>query len=138
VEALPEARFLCLERDPLYNAQSLLVARRTINADESRPYGVEHPTRHSDPFTDVAEQIAFHRRTNRAQVERLGSDRFRIQAYEDFCRDPGQTLNWAAGVLGVEPLPGSVPTFTASTKQTLPDDEFGRLERAVADRIGEP
>ena len=134
-EALPTARFVCLRRDPLFLAQSLLQARRHIHGSDSVPYGPHAPdrTETSDPLADVCAQIRFHAERAADQQRRIGDERFCFLAYEDFCEDPAGTVRDASAWLGVDVVPGGAPErFRASRQRTLPAEEFARLERAVA------
>lgn len=145
-QVLPTAVFLCIRRDPLYLAQSLLIARRHIHGSDSVPYGLDDPQRRGqqevDIFESVCRQVAYHRRQEALQVERVGADRFLIVGYEEFCRDPGafvrriadrsfghQAWNderWEA----LRPLHPSV-------SRKLSAQEFDRLKQAL-DRQGIP
>lgn len=132
-EALPSAAFLCLQREPLFLAQSLLEARRVIHADDSLPYGIHHPDRVSDVYEDIANQVGFHERLARDQTARLGAERFRLVRYEEFCADPRATLRWAAAHLGIEPPSRPPAALTASNRRRLPPEELRRLEKALSE-----
>ena len=136
--ALPKVYFLCVERDPVYNAQSLLTARRTMHNADDVPYGVHHPDRSSDPYADIANQVAFHRDMNRRQAGHIGEDRFCFVDYEAFCRNPHRTVTRVAATLGIPANMARVPTLTASNRQRLDRDEFRRLEEAVRARVDDP
>jgi hypothetical protein len=126
---LPTARFLCLERDPVYLAQSLLIARRHIHGDESITYGLDSGDRvNGDPVADVCRQVRFHQGLARQQADLLGPDRFEILSYERFCSDPTGVVRRVAGWLGQEvdedrlPLPLNV-------------SRSRRVDAAVFDRL---
>lgn len=88
-EVFPQARFLCLVRDRVALAASLLRARREIHGTEEVPYGLaQEDDTASDPVLGVCRQVLFHEALAARQVERLGPERFRLVAYEAFCRDP--------------------------------------------------
>lgn len=88
-EVLQNARFLCMQRDPLHLAQSLYFARRDITGNMRSAYGVQHPNSDpEDPIEDVCQQVLFHERNARQQQELLGESRFSVVSYEDFCRKP--------------------------------------------------
>ena len=77
---LPTATFLCLRREPVYLAQSLLVARSYIHGDDAIPYGRDDPERvhHEDPVLDVCEQVRYYEKVmDRCRTE-LGEERFRV------------------------------------------------------------
>ena len=88
-EVFPQARFLCLVRDRVALAASLLRARREIHGTDRVPYGLaQAQDRAADPLLDVCRQVLFHEALAAQQVERLGPERFRLVGYEAFCRDP--------------------------------------------------
>ncbi|MEJ2549022.1 MAG: sulfotransferase [Gemmatimonadota bacterium] len=129
---LPTATFLCLRREPVYLAQSLLVARSYIHGDDAIPYGRDDPERvhHEDPVLDVCEQVRSYAKVmDRCRTE-LGPDRFRLVSYEEFCSDPaGLVKDVAENVLDLPVLHERVPApLEVSTKQRLPDETFARLE----------
>jgi hypothetical protein len=89
-EALPTARFVCVERSPDALALSLYRARMDIHGESSVPYGLtvqalRHP---EDAVEDVCRQVLFHEQLALQQQARLGAERFVIVRYEDICRDP--------------------------------------------------
>jgi hypothetical protein len=136
---LPTARFLCLTRDPLFLAQSLLVARRTMYARDRSAYGLHDPESRApnDVYRDVAQQVAFHEHLARSQLEQLGPERFRVIAYEDFCAAPRELVDRWGAELGVERHIEEVPErLDVSRRQRLSDVEFEALEKAVANRTG--
>jgi len=133
-DALPTARFVCLRREPLFLAQSLLQARRHIHGTDVLPYGPHSPNRDVtlSPIDDVCAQIRFHEETAREQQQAIGADRFRFLSYEAFCADPAGFVGEMAEKLG---LPHEAHTqaasLQASRRRTLPAEEFAELERAV-------
>jgi len=128
---LPTATFVCLRRDPLYLAQSLLVARSYIHGDDGIPYGRDDPARahHDDPVDDVCEQVLYYERLTRECEEELGPGRFRVLSYEEFCANPAAFVDrWAADPLAVSSNPDRIPaTLEISSRQTVSDDLFARL-----------
>ncbi|MBK6777976.1 MAG: sulfotransferase [Gemmatimonadales bacterium] len=136
--ALPGARFLCLDRDPLFLAQALLTARRQIHGDARVPYGL-HPAFDpaDDPVTSVCRQARAHHDAALAQATALGPERFRRLSYETFCERPAEAIQMVAtGLLG---LPASAirPVdpglrFTASRSARLDPAEFRALEAGLA------
>ncbi len=102
-EYLPNVRFLCLRREPIYLAQSLLLARSQIHGDPRVPYGLQGSSRDQDPVKDVCRQVWFYEKARQGQLESLGADRFWTLSYEEFCREPGALVHSVAtGVLGLE------------------------------------
>lgn len=102
-EALPTARFICIERSRVALAISLLKARQEIHGRADVPYGLMPPgaRRCADPVADVCRQVAFHEDVARRQQERMGKDRFRIVRLDAIAADPdGFVARVARDVLG--------------------------------------
>jgi hypothetical protein len=133
-EALPEARFLCLEREPVALAQSLLRARLEIHGADTIAYGLSAPgARYAAAdrvLESVARQVVFHERIAAAQRARLGPDRFRTISYEEFCAAPAPLVrDVGAGMLGLDPsamMEGPAP-YPVSRRPYLPPDAADRL-----------
>jgi hypothetical protein len=137
-EALPTARFVCVTRDPIFLAQSLLVARSDILGDEQRAYGVDDPDAPAglDPIDDVCRQVRFHGREQQRQHQLLGPERFRFVAYEKLCVDPAAHIREIATALdlpldearlaGVEPL-------GLRNRVRIPPADFKRIEDALSE-----
>jgi len=90
---LKRVLIVCLRRDPVYLAQSLLIAREKLMGDTSKPYGVMHADRvTTDPVEDVCRQVIFYQRLCAQQKDLIGEDRFLILDYESFCENPSQLL----------------------------------------------
>ena len=89
-EALPTARFICLQRSRDSLAMSLYRARLEIHGAATVPYGLTtHEARHAgDAVEDVCRQVLYHERIAREQHARLPAGRFMLVRYEDICRDP--------------------------------------------------
>lgn len=134
---LPTAHFLFLEREPLWLAQSLYIARQTIGRDADLPYGIRHPDRHpEDPIADVCAQTRFLLDATHASRSRVPENRAIPVPYETFCRRP-------AGVLDLleERLGNQMPPRRAAAA-SRPPDEFEvsrsrRLPPEVLDRMAQ-
>ncbi len=93
-EIVENSYFICVTRNQLYHAQSLLKARRTIHGDSKVPYGLQNPVKSGkaeyplDPIADVCEQVLFHAQVIREQQRIIGNERFWIVSYEEFCANP--------------------------------------------------
>lgn len=130
---LPTARFLCLDRDPLFLAQSLLTARLTIHGDEHAAYGLApEPAGEEGPFDSVCRQVRFLREGAEAQRDAVGADRFWIVRYEDFCANPAQWITRIGlELLGLAEADIRLPSrdfrLSARTRATLPAADFERL-----------
>ena len=135
-DALPEAHFICLRRDPLFLAQSLLLARNEIQGSYEIPYGLHEATREStEPVEDVCAQVEYHGRLARLQRETIGNDRFWIVRYEEICREPAELVERVADEIpGLGP-PTSAPRaepFEPSRKVRVDEQTFGRLESLLS------
>lgn len=134
---LPTARFLCLDRDPRFLAQSLLTARLTIHGDQRAAYGLAPEAGEDEtPFESVCRQVKFLREGAESQCKAVGADRFWIVRYEEFCADPsGWIMRVGSGLLGLDEgdIRRPAPDFhlSARTRATLPAADFEQLERAL-------
>ncbi len=146
-DVLPTATFICLRRDPLFLAQSLLLARRMIHGDDRVSYGVDDPARPpcDDPIADVCRQVRFYSRVEQQQFDLIGPERFWRISYEEFCREPGAIVAKVAerateGVFDADMVQRAVRGAGVSRRRVLQADEFARLEKEVAaqglDRAG--
>jgi len=133
-DALASATFLCLHRDPVFLAQSLLRARREIHGDEEVAYGLAEPARKevSTPVEDVCRQVLFHERLMRTQVQRLGPTRFRVVSYEAFCDDPGATVRMVAEeILRVPGTAGALPPFERANRVRIEPELFRAIQETL-------
>jgi len=96
-EILDTAYFICLDRDPVFLAQSQLIASRFIHGDENTPYGPRFEAikknqnaPNVDAVEQVCKQVIIHRETMYKQLNLIGEKRFIIVPYEDFCADPAK------------------------------------------------
>lgn len=95
---LPNTFFLHVEREPLYNVQSLLEARVKYFGDREHWYSVQPPGYEEllglDPVRQVAGQVALTRTSLTRELAELGADRSLRVGYESFCEDPAAV--WSA------------------------------------------
>ncbi|WP_181366315.1 sulfotransferase family protein [Albidovulum aquaemixtae] len=129
---LPTARFVCLRRDPLYLAQSLLKARRDIQGSTKIGYGLDHSASGGaypdDPIEDVRSQIRFYDGLQEQQMQRLGTDRFAVVSYEELCADPASIVRKIArNVFGFHDIPVELTPLQPRQRQTLDRGTFERL-----------
>jgi hypothetical protein len=129
-ECLPNAKFICVRRNPLFLAQSLYVARAKIMGDVSLAYGVQHQPSSADPIEDVCLQVLFHEQQAKRQKDLLG-DRFTIVSYEQFCDRPRELLefcveNNAELQYRRDARPGT-EKFTISRRMRVPEEVFEGL-----------
>lgn len=135
-EALPAAYFVVVERDPLYVAQSLLVAREVVQGDRAAVWGFGAQVDEPDPITSVADQVVAVERTIERETAKVDSDRLTRVSYEEFCADPGELVRAIGDSLGIGFETSGIPSLAASNTRRLPPDEFSRLETAIRDRRG--
>lgn len=137
--ALPTARFICLERHPVYLAQALLVARRDIHGGEDAPYGLTDGAGPADPIDNVCHQVRLVTELGRRAAAALGPERFRLVSYERFCADPGALVRDVATDL--ERATGrriEVPRldpFQASSRSKLDPAILARFQAALGDLV---
>ncbi len=137
-EVLPRAHFLCLKRDPLFLAQSLLLARREIVGDMRHPYGIDSKTRvtSEDYIEDVCRQVMFYEAAAADQLARIGPERFWIVEYEKVCAAPEVLVRRAASeILSIDLEPtqlDELQPFAVSQKVRLPADEFESLQATLS------
>lgn len=139
--------FICMERDPLYLAQSHLIARKFIHGNEAISYGTpepfrivdkwnKHETSAKDPILDICNQITFHDRINVRQEEKLGKNRFIIVPYESFCAQP---IHWvqrlAQRILGISlhesRLEKKLLNITSQNKQKVDNETFAKIQESL-------
>ena len=130
---LPTARFVCMERQPVPLARSLLVARTRLHGNLDKPYGVSPlgPVL-GDPISDVARQVRFHQDLAMTAEAALGSSRFRTVSYEELCSRPRAVVSeLVESLLGVVPETSSMPeALELSQGPPLVTDQLNRLEAA--------
>jgi hypothetical protein len=95
--ALPEARFVVVRRDPVYVAQSLLIARQQIQGDKSRKWGLRSLDQEADQgplgYVDsVCLQIADIERRMAEGCRTLAPERVVPVQYERFCEQPAAAI----------------------------------------------
>ena len=135
--AMPTARFVCLRRDPVYLAQSLLTARNDIHGTRDVSYGIDDRTgtasASANPVADVWRQVGLYRDMEARQASLLGADRFIVIDYEELCADPSEVVGrLGRDVLGLNGLAPDIAPLNAMRRRTLTDDEFNCLTTLAA------
>ncbi len=142
-QALPTARFICIQRHPVELAVSLLKARLEIHGRPDIPYGIMplELSRGDDPVEDVCRQVVFHEEVARQQLERLGPERFQIERLDEICRRPDAFVERVGRkMLGV----GHAKSETRLRPDFRRPDETPELRQLVArirqafERLGRP
>ncbi len=136
---LPQSHFLCLEREPVFLAQSLLQARHDIIGDSTVPYGVDSEgSRLDDPVGDVCRQVRFHREMVLRQLEAIGRSRFWLVSYERFCEEPWRLVTAVGREVLRQPvdekhLRESLSSFKISNRPRVSAEVFADLNERLAD-----
>lgn len=137
---LENAIFIRTTRDPVYVAQSLLLAREAIQGDRAAAWGLgsERPDRQADPIEDVAGQVDHVERSLDAQCASVAPGRIVNVQYEDLCRDPSSVVRRVYGtVWDDETLAAAsietIPPLENTNVRRLQAGEFDALARAVHD-----
>jgi Sulfotransferase family len=139
-DVFDQAVFICMTRDPLYLAQSLLRARSDIHGGEDVPYGLAGPAGSTSDSTtvieDVCRQVLYHDRLAQEQRDRIGPRRFWIVQYETFCKDPSALVDAVAiKILGQQPPGDRLPPFAVSNTVRINPQRFAELA-ATLQRLG--
>lgn len=138
---LPRAHFICVERKPMFLAQSLLRARMEMHGTDNRAYGVDdHRPRSDDPLEDVGYQVQYHAATADQQRAAIGTGRFWSVSYEAFCARPADLVLRVAGeILGLDldrdRLEEVLPPLQSGNRQKVSDAQFERIGFEI-DRLG--
>ncbi|QDU68458.1 sulfotransferase [Engelhardtia mirabilis] len=112
-ELLPEALFVHVEREPFFNAQSLLRSRQRFHGDERQWYSSRPPGSERldglDPIEQVAGQVQLDISAVRAGLEGLPPERWLRVSYEEFCSDTAPLWRALAERFAAQgsPLPAS-------------------------------
>lgn len=142
-EALPTARFICIQRNPVELALSLLKARLEIHGRPDIPYGIMPPEcgRGGDPVEDVCRQVGFHEEIARLQRERLGPERFQTEQLDEICRRPDAFVERVGRQkLGVGPATSEIklrPNFPRPAESPERQQLVARVQQAF-ERLGRP
>lgn len=144
-QLLPDALFILVERDLLYNCQSLLLARQKKGGGEW--WSVRPPSYQQwlqlPLWQQVARQVYFTQQIARRDLSQYANGRYYTLSYEALCQNPHEQLaqfaNWLVPY-GYQTYPdGQVPlNFTVSTQWKLDESlrhqiqtELARLEETV-------
>jgi hypothetical protein len=141
-EVLDKSYFICLKRDPVYLAQSLLRARLDIHGDVTMPYGVtarDLSASRKDYIQDVCDQVTFYEQKIAEQLQAIGPSRFWITSYEDFCKDPAALVKRVSEEIlqhSVDPgrLQAELQAFKASNRATVDAAILARIRDTLGNR----
>jgi len=134
--ALSTSHFICLTRDPVYLAQSLLRARLDLYGDAAIWYGVEDsaksPRGRDDFIQDVCKQVLFHESKINEQLKLIGPERFWVVGYEEFCKQPKTLVRRLSEDVLKQPLHGD--RLLALDRPFKVSSRI-RIERSLFDQI---
>jgi len=140
-EVFDRAFFICMTREPLFLAQSLLQARLDIHGRNDVPYGLAGTpgarADSTDAVEDVCRQVLYHQQVIQEQQSHIGAERFWIVQYEAFCQDPSALVDAVAvRVLG-QPRPPKtrLPPFPTSNTVRIDPERFRQIAATLA-RLG--
>lgn len=137
---LPEARFVFIRRNPLWTAQSLLLARQQLHGDKGIWWSMEPPDieflRTLPPEEQVVRQIDSIHRLIRIAAQAIGEEHFLEIRYEDLCQDTRGTMERTRAFLlrdGVELKPRFQTPSTLPIAQgaRLPVEELAKLRDLI-------
>lgn len=136
----PEALFLHLRRDPIMTAQSILLARRKLLADEAEWFSAMPrsyvPGGGKSHLRQAAEQVALLEKDLEEDRKLIGEDRFFVLSYEELCRNADLALDtvaaWYANRCGIQLRPRRALNMTLTKNSAL---QISNAEVAEISRI---
>ncbi len=136
---LPDSYFVCLRRDPVMLAQSLLIARKEISGNLHQVYGLRHEDiDETDPVEDVCRQVIYYQNLTLSLQQGQYGDRVTVLDYEQFCDNPQKLLTLLETNVGY-PLNRRDHTeikhrFEVSRRRRVSEAEFEQLQHRLAGR----
>jgi hypothetical protein len=142
-EALPNAFFIAIQREPAFVVQSILQAREYIQGSKAIGWGlgstpVARNTDRSDYVAEACEQVFYVDQKLQHDLDQSARGRSISITYEDFCRAPGATVQHVARVcLGIEAdvnqLQHELEPFEMTNQVRLADEEFDLIKQHLQD-----
>jgi hypothetical protein len=141
---LPEAFFVVVRRDPLYVAQSLIIARQQIQGDKRRKWGLRSLDQEmaTDPMAyvdGVCRQVVEIEHKLTADQRSLQADRFIEVQYEDFCENPGVAIAnissrvWGTAADAMACLSNLNLTIRSTNQPRVTQAEFERIQCCLSE-----
>ena len=134
---LPNARIICLRRNPVMLAQSLLIAREQLIGSRGIAYGLdaERPPE-ENPIEDVCHQVEWLNKLIERQHHFVGEDQFKIVDYEEFCRKPAEIIDrllqeWNLVIKPRHKIDRNL-SFAVSKAVRVPQSDFDSLQSRLA------
>jgi hypothetical protein len=137
---LENSHFICVTRDPVYLAQSLLRARIDLQGDANIGLWADNPgkakTAKTDYIEDICRQVVFHEEKAKEQQNIIGSARFWIVSYEEFCKAPHELLKQISEKILHQPfdtqaITNDLKAFNHSNKIRLQADLFEKITKTL-------
>jgi len=135
------AWYICLSRDPLYLAQSLIIAAETLQGDATAGYGLgETKSPSCDPQQDAIsvaiDRVRYNQRLIEQQRDSIGADRFWVVHYEDLCENPQRLIERVSTeILKLDAdssaVNRSLPSLKNGNRTKLPGPEFEKLKQRL-------
>ena len=95
-EALPEAMFIRVKRDPAFVAPSILHAKRTLLKNEIDWFSAKprnhKEIKHKEPLEQVCEQVFYIERDIDCDSKIIGEENFMTVHYEELCKSPHRVM----------------------------------------------
>ncbi|MFX0198862.1 MAG: sulfotransferase [Candidatus Hodarchaeota archaeon] len=145
-ETLDNTYFIECRRNPLYTAQSLIIARQQIQGSKVIGWGLHaknsNPGRGPLGYVDaVCDQIYEVEIKLRDDKKRIGEERFIEVSYERFCEDPfGAVQLVSKRILGRDlddkPLRSHLKPFESTNKMRIKRSEFDRIQSRLRELYG--
>ena len=133
-EIFGNPRYIFIKRDPLYTAQSILIARRETLQDDSAWFSAKPPGYQEqlgkDPFYQVLWQVLALEHIVEKSSQNIPRERFFSLDYEDFCAAPGNYLHGLLEKFGLTWKEGAAPddlTLNPSKRIKLPREDWEKL-----------
>lgn len=141
---LPEAFFVVVRRDPIYVAQSLLIARQHIQGNKRRRWGLRSLDQQDagDPLgyvDSVCRQIVEIERKLADDCGTLPEARFIDLQYERFCEDPAATIGeiskrvWGTSFDATVVQRELHSTLRSTNRRRVTVQEFERIQARLAE-----
>ncbi len=128
----PEVRFIFLKRNPIYTAQSLILARRKYCGDDAAWWSVKPPgwekVRAKNPYYQVLWQIKETENVIVDFFEKNSLDNYICITYEDLCCNTKTSLKKIADKLNLNTRHNMmIPELRIQEKRKLKDHEWENL-----------
>jgi len=136
--------FINIQRDPLFNAQSLLLSREKFFGDKEKWYSFKPAEyeylKSKCALEQVAGQVIFTQRTINKGLKAIPEQNYISINYESFCANPVSIFNkikkkyefLSREKLATENVIFSKNFFSGTNKQVISDDDFFMLKNFVS------